>query len=135
MSLIRCSKSRVMVIFSIIFILQNNHYFYSVFTSPTPLRHPELKKSVLKSGFKQSGNESCLASHVFEKSGDFTGSEGSSPVTRTKIKNPLMKIGGFLILYYSFFIIQYSSFIKTDFRNEYWMMKSLRWWIMNNFKI
>jgi hypothetical protein len=30
-----------------------------------------------------------------------------------------MKIGGFLILYYSFFIIQYSSFIKTDFRNEY----------------
>ena len=43
---------------------------------------------------------------------------GSSPVTRTKIGNPLMKIGGFSILYYSFFIIQYSSFIKTDFRNE-----------------
>ena len=86
MSLIRCSKSRVMVIFSIIFILQNNHYFYSVFTSPTPIRHPEFKKSVLKSGFKQSGNESRLAPHVFEKSGDFTGSEGSSPVTRTKIQ-------------------------------------------------
>ena len=82
----RCSKSHVMVIFSIIFILQNNHYFYSVFTSPTPLRHPELKKSVLKNGFKQSGNQSRLAPHVFEKSGDFTGSEGSSPVTRTKIK-------------------------------------------------
>ena len=44
---------------------------------------------------------------------------GSSPVTSTKIKNPLMKIGGFSILYYSFFIIRYSSFIKTDFRNEY----------------
>ena len=84
MSLIRCSKSRVMVIFSIIFILQNNHYFYSVFASPTPIRHPEFKKSVLKSSFKQSGNESRLAPHVFEKSGDFTGSEGSSPITRTK---------------------------------------------------
>ena len=33
---------------------------------------------------------------------------GSSPVTRTKIGNPLMKIGGFLILYYSFFIIHHS---------------------------
>ena len=43
---------------------------------------------------------------------------GSNPVISTKIGNPLMKIGGFLILYYSFFIIQYSSFIKTDFRNE-----------------
>jgi hypothetical protein len=41
---------------------------------------------VLKSGFKQSGNESRLAPHVFEKSGDFTGSEGSSPITRTKRK-------------------------------------------------
>jgi len=27
-------------------------------------------------------------------------------------------VGGFLILYYSFFVIKYSSFIKTDFRNE-----------------
>ena len=44
---------------------------------------------------------------------------GSNPVISTKIKNPLMKIGGFLILYYSFFIIQYSLFIKSDFRNEF----------------
>jgi len=43
---------------------------------------------------------------------------GSNPVISTIIGNPLMKIGGFLILYYSFFIIQYSSFIKQDFRNE-----------------
>ena len=27
-------------------------------------------------------------------------------------------IGGIFVLYYSFFIIQYSSLIKTDFRNE-----------------
>jgi len=27
-------------------------------------------------------------------------------------------VGGFLILYYSFFVIKNSSFIKTDFRNE-----------------
>ena len=43
---------------------------------------------------------------------------GSNPVTPTKIGNPFTKVDGFLILYYSFFIIQYSSFIKTDFRNE-----------------
>ena len=106
MSLIRCSKSRVMVIFSIIFILQNNHYFYSVFTSPTPIRHPEFKKSVLKSSFKQSGNESRLAPHVFEKSGDFTGSEGSSPITRTnRIRPKILYLSGFSVfsfLSYSF---------------------------------
>ena len=43
---------------------------------------------------------------------------GSNPVASTKIGNPFTKVGGFLILYYSFFVIKYSSFIKTDFRNE-----------------
>jgi len=37
------------------------------------------------------------------------------PATQTKIGNPLMKIGGFLILYYSLFIIKYSSFILNGF--------------------
>ena len=44
-----------------------------------------------------------------------TPQQTASPVTSTKIGNPLMKIGGFLILYYSFFIIRYSLFIKNGF--------------------
>ena len=43
---------------------------------------------------------------------------GSIPTisTKTKILSPL--VDGIFVLYYSFFIIQYSSFIKADFRNE-----------------
>ena len=44
---------------------------------------------------------------------------GSNPYSAAKTKILSIIVGRFFVLYYSFFIIQYSSFIKRDFRNEY----------------
>ena len=44
---------------------------------------------------------------------------GSNPFGRAKTKILSIIVGRIFVLYYSFFIIQYSSFIKRDFRNEY----------------
>ena len=97
------------MLFSIIFILQNNHYFYSVFTSQTPIRHPELKKSELKRCFKQSGNQSRLAPVNLLKTAWLCGSKGSSPITRTKRKTADIFSGFFfcIIIYSLLFIIYY----------------------------
>ena len=43
---------------------------------------------------------------------------GSSPSTPAKTKILSIIVGRIFVLYDSFFIIQYSSFIKMDFRNE-----------------
>ncbi len=42
----------------------------------------------------------------------------SSPSFSAKTKILSTFVDRIFVLYYSFFIIQYSSFIKTDFRNE-----------------
>ena len=46
------------------------------------------------------------------------GAGAEYPPLSAKTKILSILVGRIFVLYYSFFIIQYSSFIKTDFRNE-----------------